>query len=677
MTVYAQNPGYRVAFEHSTATSSSEVNVSWHTPSDRASRLDWIGIYKKGASDRYYVAWQYLPNGQTEGMIAFSNLSPGEYEVRMFTNNEYVRVASGPSTLRVRATDEENDSGTGDGDTEPPAGVGSYHVTLDQSTYTQGETIRVVWSAPPNRDSSRDWVGIYRTGAGDREYLTWQYLPSGPEETGELFFTVHQAGTYEARIFLKNGYTRASDTRASFTVRATSGEVPDDDTDDDGTDDPTEGNASSSGSYTVSFYESSSMPNDAIRVRWTAPSHRTTEHDWVGLYRANTSDRQYVSWQYIPASGASGDLTFRINQTGTYEARVFTANGYTRVARSEDRIVVRTDTEVPPNDDTDGDTSSGTYILEPTALIVSAGSSITLNWQAPEGAQVSRDWIGVYRPGASDRSYLTYQYVSTHAQHGAVTFTARTPGTYEFRYFKHDGYTRVATSALVTVETEPVPACAAGDLSGIENYPPREGPIIAFGDSLTQGVGATRGQDVVSQLERKAGVSIVNAGVSGDTTQDALDRLQRDVLSRDPSVVIVWLGGNDILQRYYEDVFRGAENPNLIEAIRIVLLRITGKLPEPSGISEDETFENLTDIIERIQAQGAITIVVGFSGGVFDSKLEGRYEDVAQETNSLYVPNALNGVIGRPALMSDLVHPNNIGYGIVADRILPLLSCVL
>src|SRR5437763_9915919 len=72
--------------------------------------------------------------------------------------------------------------------------------------------------------------------------------------------------------------------------------------------------------------------------------------------------------------------------------------------------------------------------------------------------------------------------------------------------------------------------------------------IIAFGDSLTAGYGANPGEDYPSRLSSMIGVTIMNAGVSGDTTDTALARIDTDVLARDPRLVIVGLGGNDFLR---------------------------------------------------------------------------------------------------------------------------------
>src|SRR5687768_13408228 len=72
--------------------------------------------------------------------------------------------------------------------------------------------------------------------------------------------------------------------------------------------------------------------------------------------------------------------------------------------------------------------------------------------------------------------------------------------------------------------------------------------IIAFGDSLTAGYGAQEGEAYPARLAARLSVPVVNAGVSGDTTESALDRIQNDVLSANPRIVIIGLGGNDFLR---------------------------------------------------------------------------------------------------------------------------------
>lgn len=164
--------------------------------------------------------------------------------------------------------------------------------------------------------------------------------------------------------------------------------------------------------------------------------------------------------------------------------------------------------------------------------------------------------------------------------------------------------------------------------------------IIAFGDSLVQGVGASPGRDIVSVLSRRLGVPIVNEGRSGDTTGAALTRLDSAVLSRNPRIVIVLLGGNDMLRR----------------------------------VPRATTFDNLDAIVSRIRARGAAVILVSVELG-FGTGADGRaYEELASRTSSALVRDILDGIFGREALMSDGIHPNDRGYEIMADRIEPALK---
>jgi lysophospholipase L1-like esterase len=163
--------------------------------------------------------------------------------------------------------------------------------------------------------------------------------------------------------------------------------------------------------------------------------------------------------------------------------------------------------------------------------------------------------------------------------------------------------------------------------------------VIAFGDSLVQGVGASPGRDVVSLLSRRLRVPIVNAGRSGDTTGTALTRLDSSVLSRNPRIVIVLLGGNDMLRR----------------------------------VPRETMFENLERIVTRIRSRGAAVILVSVELG-FGTGTDGRaYEALASRTSSALVRDILDGIVGRQALMSDGIHPNDRGYEIMADRIEPVL----
>src|SRR5688500_13687859 len=78
--------------------------------------------------------------------------------------------------------------------------------------------------------------------------------------------------------------------------------------------------------------------------------------------------------------------------------------------------------------------------------------------------------------------------------------------------------------------------------SRVTNLASAGSSIVSFGDSLTAGFGAGPGEDYPSELSKRLGIAVMNAGVSGDTTESALARLD-EVLATKPRMVIVGLGG--------------------------------------------------------------------------------------------------------------------------------------
>lgn len=166
--------------------------------------------------------------------------------------------------------------------------------------------------------------------------------------------------------------------------------------------------------------------------------------------------------------------------------------------------------------------------------------------------------------------------------------------------------------------------------------------VVAFGDSITAGVGTSGNNDYVSVLSNRTGVSIINAGRPGDTTASALARIDSAVLSRDADIVIVFLGGNDLLQ----------------------------------GVPVQQRIANITAIVQQIRSDGAAVILVGVGSGALDA-FEGALPGIASQTSSTLVPAVLDGIFGVPSLMADLIHPNNAGHAIIADRIEPALRAVL
>ncbi|MDQ5893282.1 MAG: acyl-CoA thioesterase [Patescibacteria group bacterium] len=178
--------------------------------------------------------------------------------------------------------------------------------------------------------------------------------------------------------------------------------------------------------------------------------------------------------------------------------------------------------------------------------------------------------------------------------------------------------------------------------SEIINRNSRGTSIVAFGDSLINGVGSTEGSDFVSLLSERIDQPIINLGVNGNTTVDGLARINK-ALDEDPKIVILLLGGNDYLKK----------------------------------VPIDETFKNLELMVKAIQKQGSMVLLLGVRGGLLTDIFAERFEEFAASHGVAFVPNVLDGLIAKNKYMSDAVHPNDAGYEKIADKVEPTLRRLL
>ena len=88
--------------------------------------------------------------------------------------------------------------------------------------------------------------------------------------------------------------------------------------------------------------------------------------------------------------------------------------------------------------------------------------------------------------------------------------------------------------------------CAENKIKNIDSH---GGNIICFGDSITFGYGAEKGEDFPRALSKMLDIPVINSGLDGDDTISALKRLENDVLDRDPLLVVIEFGGNDFLRK--------------------------------------------------------------------------------------------------------------------------------
>jgi len=169
----------------------------------------------------------------------------------------------------------------------------------------------------------------------------------------------------------------------------------------------------------------------------------------------------------------------------------------------------------------------------------------------------------------------------------------------------------------------------------IKNINSKGTNIICFGDSITFGHGANPSEDYPSVLSNMTNLTVINAGADSDTSVDGLQRIDSDVLEKDPLLVIIEFGGNDFLKK----------------------------------IPTEETLHNIKTMVDRIQAKGAMVAIFDISAGMIMSHYRGLFRNIASEKQAIFIPDLLKGIITDPQLKSDFIHPNNIGYKMVASRI--------
>ena len=184
--------------------------------------------------------------------------------------------------------------------------------------------------------------------------------------------------------------------------------------------------------------------------------------------------------------------------------------------------------------------------------------------------------------------------------------------------------------------------------------------VAALGDSLTQGYGLAQGEGLVPQLEtwlRDAGadVTLVNAGVSGDTTAGGLARVDW-TLTDDVEALIVALGGNDVLR----------------------------------GIDPAVSRANLDGILAAAAARGLPTLLIGIDapgnyGPEYERAFEAIYPDLAGAYDALVYPDILapisialdNGGSMAGLMQSDGIHPSPEGVRLIVEAIGPLVQALI
>ena len=176
--------------------------------------------------------------------------------------------------------------------------------------------------------------------------------------------------------------------------------------------------------------------------------------------------------------------------------------------------------------------------------------------------------------------------------------------------------------------------CGLSACSKPESALPAQTTVLILGDSLTQGVGASSAaSSYPTLLRQQTGWNIVNGGVSGNTSAQALARLPALLQQHQPKLVIISIGGNDFLQRR----------------------------------SNSDTRANISQSIRLSQQSGAQVLLVAvpeltLAAAVGHPNDHAMYTALAKEEQVYLLEDAWSDVLADDTLRADAVHANDAGY---------------
>ena len=174
--------------------------------------------------------------------------------------------------------------------------------------------------------------------------------------------------------------------------------------------------------------------------------------------------------------------------------------------------------------------------------------------------------------------------------------------------------------------------------------------VLVFGDSLSAGYGVDIDQTWVALLQNRLESQgyehrVINASISGETTQGGMTRIDEALANFHPELVILELGGNDGLRGFPPDVIK----------------------------------ENIRAIIEASRNFGAAAVILGIRiptnyGSRYTRAFESIYSELASELNVLWIEFFMEGVALNDELMQDDgIHPNAAAQSILLDNAWPII----
>lgn len=177
-------------------------------------------------------------------------------------------------------------------------------------------------------------------------------------------------------------------------------------------------------------------------------------------------------------------------------------------------------------------------------------------------------------------------------------------------------------------------AAGCGDKAKLSRLP-EDAVVLAFGDSLTFGTGAAESESYPAQLEKLIGRRVARAGVPGEVTAQALARLPSALDEHAPRLLLLCIGGNDFLRR----------------------------------VGNAQAEANVRAMVKLARSRGVEVLLIGTPEPGISVTPPAFYAGIAKQFALPYEEAVIGEVLRDASLKADPIHPNALGYGIIAGRI--------
>ncbi len=169
---------------------------------------------------------------------------------------------------------------------------------------------------------------------------------------------------------------------------------------------------------------------------------------------------------------------------------------------------------------------------------------------------------------------------------------------------------------------------------------PSDAVVLAFGDSLTFGTGASEEESYPAQLEKLIGRRVVRAGVPGEVTGQALERLPAALDEHAPRLLLLCIGGNDFLRR----------------------------------LGKQQAEDNVRAMVKLAKSRGVGVVLIGTPEPGLSVSPPAFYAGIAKEFRLPYEEGIIGQVLKDSTLKADPIHPNARGYRVIAERIAEMMK---